>query len=285
MRDVSDTPKFDNPPVFETLLGVQFRALPGIRNAHYGLLWEKLRQQGFVNIEEHPPLIHVLEQQEQQTRAWTWTLSLGDPAPQTLRQWYLSDESSEGQRLIQVQNDRFIVNWRRKSLQEAQYPSYDENKQEFKRFYEQFGKFIEDEALGVIAIDQAEMVYINQIPFTDDCDTALEMMAKCFPAWVPGKNEQYKFGTNTSASNNLSFWIDELAGKLYIETRSVTVRDTKEKVLDLRLTTRGRPQNGDNKSIGLEQLMRWFDLSHYIITSSFANVTSKSMHEIWRRKK
>lgn len=285
MLDFSDTPKFGRPPVFETLLGVQFRALPEFRNAHYGLFWEKLRSFGFTSVEDHPALAHVLEQKEEQSKTWTWTLSLAG-APQDLgREWYLSEETSKGQSLVQLQNDKFIVNWRRRSLEEMEYPSYARNKEEFQRLYKEFLDFAESQMLGTVQIDQSEMVYINRIPFTDDCETPLAMIAKCFPMLATEGLKTFKFGVNSGANNNVSFWIDELLGRLYIEIKSVSIRATKERALDFRLTARGRPISGNNSINDMEELLTWFDKGHYFITNSFANITSPSMHTIWSRQK
>ena len=54
-------PNFDNPPVVETALSVQFGPLPLLKTAHLGLLWSDYRE-AFPRSEERPPLDPVVEQ-------------------------------------------------------------------------------------------------------------------------------------------------------------------------------------------------------------------------------
>lgn len=46
-------PKYANPPVVETVLGVQFPELRGFKSVHFGLYWEADRSMGLTNI-QHP---------------------------------------------------------------------------------------------------------------------------------------------------------------------------------------------------------------------------------------
>ncbi|MGD0539783.1 MAG: TIGR04255 family protein, partial [Verrucomicrobiota bacterium] len=54
-------PDFDNPPVVETVLSVQFEPLSSIQTAHLGLLWDEYRGT-FPKSEDRPPLDPVVEQ-------------------------------------------------------------------------------------------------------------------------------------------------------------------------------------------------------------------------------
>src|ERR1700722_12825048 len=60
--NLNDTPKFDNPPVVETVLSVQFKPLPGMRVSHFGQFHELLKPKGFETVEQYPPLDHQIEQ-------------------------------------------------------------------------------------------------------------------------------------------------------------------------------------------------------------------------------
>lgn len=54
-------PDFDNPPVVETVLSVQFERLPAMRSVHFWLFWQRVRDQ-FPNTEERPTLASIVEQ-------------------------------------------------------------------------------------------------------------------------------------------------------------------------------------------------------------------------------
>jgi len=98
-------PDFDNPPVVETVLSVQFERLPAMRSVHFGLFWQRVRDQ-FPNTEERPTLASIVEQ------ATPLPVELRFEVQETLllpRLWLLN---SAGTEMIQIQNDRLSKNWR-----------------------------------------------------------------------------------------------------------------------------------------------------------------------------
>ena len=56
----SELPDFDNPPVVEALLSVQFDRLPLPKSAHFGVYWERIRPR-FPQTEEKGELQTVIE--------------------------------------------------------------------------------------------------------------------------------------------------------------------------------------------------------------------------------
>ena len=109
------TPHFKNPPVVETVLGVQFAPLRKMRITHYGLLLPCLRDvfptgnERLTEVSEQLPLdpvIEIFETNMSQSAALRWSVSKAPPFP---RCWYASENK---QFLAQVQPDRFIFNWR-----------------------------------------------------------------------------------------------------------------------------------------------------------------------------
>ena len=101
-------PKFDNPPVVEVALSVQFERL-SISAAHIGLVWQKFRDR-FPNIEEKPEIEAAIEQfgpPERKGPGVRFEVGVM-PIP---RFWFVNQDGSE---LVQVQRDRFIRNWRKK---------------------------------------------------------------------------------------------------------------------------------------------------------------------------
>lgn len=43
-----DLPNFDNPPVIETILGVQFAQIPNLTSAHFGWYWREFWGESWV---------------------------------------------------------------------------------------------------------------------------------------------------------------------------------------------------------------------------------------------
>lgn len=63
--------------------------------------------------------------------------------------------------MIQVQNSRFIYNWRKL---DGHYPSYNNTKPEFEGALRQFLDFLDEAKLGTMSLNQWEITYINHIP-------------------------------------------------------------------------------------------------------------------------
>ncbi|MGH7048593.1 MAG: hypothetical protein ACREE2_19635, partial [Stellaceae bacterium] len=53
-----DLADFDNRPVVETVLSAQFERLAAMRSVHFGLFWQRVKDE-FPNTEEHPALSPV----------------------------------------------------------------------------------------------------------------------------------------------------------------------------------------------------------------------------------
>lgn len=56
MTAQSALPEYGNPPVVETVVGVQFQSLSGFTNAHLGAFWQALGVQDWPTVQDVPPL-------------------------------------------------------------------------------------------------------------------------------------------------------------------------------------------------------------------------------------
>ena len=71
--------------------------------------------------------------------------------------------NSAGTEMIQIQNDRFIKNWR-KCGENEEYPRYAKTvKPAFERDFREFLAFLADENLGAVKVNQCEVTYVNHI--------------------------------------------------------------------------------------------------------------------------
>ena len=145
----------------EVALSLQFEALSRLTTAHIGLLWQKYRGQ-LPLIEEHPPLDPVLENFDP-PRPPQVEIAFGNKPPMP-RVWFLSEANTE---LLQIQNDRFIHNWR-KAGTDTEYPRYEQIRNRFLKEVEVFAQFLDEERLGELSINQCEITYVNHI----DCGPA-----------------------------------------------------------------------------------------------------------------
>ena len=108
-------PKFKNPPVIETIIGIEFARLEKFGVPHFGLYWEAIRAD-FPEFELKQQLDSQIERFEPLQFQPTIPPLQFIEKPE-IRCWFVSRE----RRLIQLQQDRFIYNWRKEG-QEKDYP-------------------------------------------------------------------------------------------------------------------------------------------------------------------
>jgi len=267
-----DLPDFDNPPVVETVLSAQFERLTALRTVHLGLFWQRVRRE-FPNVQEHPALAPILEQ-------------AGEPVPQAVqlsfqpqeslplpRLWLLNQGGSE---LMQIQNDRFVKNWR-KGEANAEYPHYTPViKPAFERDFTEFQTFVADEKLGEIKVSQCEVTYVNHIiagegwSKRDEIEKIFTFCKLPFAESYPGRPEGLAYLARFPILGPNNEWI----GRLHVEVLpAISISDNKP-MYALNFTARGMYGSG----------IEFFDIGRRWIVKSFENLTTEHMHQIWRKK-
>ncbi len=101
-------PRFDNPPVVETVMGVFFRPLAGFTIAERSIFWSQLRSE-FPAVEEKPPVDEVQESFDENTinaAGIRWQIEEFPP----VRLWAKSDDRRH---TLQIQQNALFVNWER----------------------------------------------------------------------------------------------------------------------------------------------------------------------------
>jgi len=99
-------PEFDKPPVIEVVCGLQFNPISALSVPYIGRLWSKF-EADYPKTREAAPLLPTIEQFGEGSRGSLYPF--GDELPPP-RIWF---ESADGNRLIQVQRDRFMHNWKK----------------------------------------------------------------------------------------------------------------------------------------------------------------------------
>jgi uncharacterized protein (TIGR04255 family) len=268
-----DLPDFDNPPVVETVLSAQFERLPAMRSVHFGLFWQRVRGE-FPDTEERPALPPVLEQA---TEPVPQAVQLRFETQETLplpRLWLLKTGGTE---MMQIQNDRFIKNWRKGAASNAEYPHYTPViKPAFERDFKEFQAFISEEKLGEIKVNQCEVTYVSHIPAGEGW-TKRDEVEKIFTFWkqpaaepYPGRAEDFACHARFPILGPNKEWI----GRLHVDVHpAVSITDNKP-MYALNLTARGMYGSG----------IQFFDIGRRWIVKSFEHLTTQHMHEIWRKK-
>lgn len=275
-------PAYEDPPVSEVAISVQFEPLKGFNTVHGGLLWSRFRDR-FPRVEQHAPLERTVERTGVRASQQLGLSFLSGPE-MTPRLWMLNQDSTE---LIQIQTDRFIRNWRRTGAGKKQYPRYESHlRPEFLRDFDEFQAFIESEGMGKTIFDQCEITYVNQIRANSVWHGPAEI-EKAFVGWSAEYRSRMSHaleGVGIRARHTLQDERGEFLGRLFVELDTgVTlnpagVEGDGQQVLLLKLIARGRPLGSD-----LEGVMRFMDLGHREIVLAFDRLTTDQMHSIWRK--
>jgi uncharacterized protein (TIGR04255 family) len=152
-----DLPDFARPPIDEVAIGVQFVApIGGFVDAHVGIFWEQVKKL-YSSAESHPRVESLIEPLGSSWHQMPQALSI--PLQQAAgARTFLLDE--EGEYLLQIQNNRFFRNWRKR---DEEYPHFEDLATAFQRDYSLFQSFLQEEKLQVTPIALFETTYINWI--------------------------------------------------------------------------------------------------------------------------
>ena len=223
---------FENPPVIETVIGIQFECLEAT-SLQIGLVWNEFRNK-FAVVEEQTELEPVIERFDGLQKPPTNFRFV--PVSPRLRYWFINKGGDE---LVQVQKDRFFRNWR-KSQGTEKYPRYAVlRKNLFLEDLNRFSRFVETELKQALVPNQCEVAYINIIETDNPGDlsqvlTCLDRSSRVSDLCPP---EMAVFNmTSVLTSETGEPW-----GRIHIEA-GTAIKDSENKpVVRLSLTARENP--------------------------------------------
>lgn len=268
----TDLPDYDNPPVAEVVFGVQFSTPKPLQTPHLGLYWETIRGD-FPKIEEQAPLPPQTESLgETEPEILAPALHFRPGAPPLRRCWFINDS---GNRVIQVQEDRFIHNWRKESPEP--YPRYEPIRDEFLRRWAEFASFVERQQLGQPEVEQCELTYVNHI-LKGSCWSEMADALQVFSFWT-AKGSTGFLPAPESVTWHLRYLMPKGRGRLHVSLcPAIRTRD-RQFLLQLKLTACGPVTDGGDKG-----LFEWFQEARSWIVCGFTDLTTSSAWEFWRRK-
>ncbi len=227
---------FHNPPVVETVLSAQFDRLPAMRLVHFGLFWQKMKDR-FPETEEKPALTQIVERFPDPLAPGGRVRFEALELPELPRLWLLNKGRTE---MIQVQNDRFIKNWRKQSEADP-YPHYEPViKPAFERDFQDFQSFLAEESLGAARVNQCEVTYVNHIISGEGWNRFAEI-DRVFTFWnqiatpVPGNAEDLSLHLRFVIPNEESRPI----GRLHVDVQPAFQASDNRPMFVMNLTARG----------------------------------------------
>ncbi len=266
-------PDFHNPPVTEVALSVQCDPLQSLRLVHLGSIREIFKKD-FPNFEEHPPMNPATEKfGEQISPTLEFNVFNEPPVP---RLWLLNEEKTE---LIQVQQDRFIRNWRKIQGDEP-YPHYEIISESFKKDFDIYKKFLSDEGLGEFVPNQCEITYVNHI-FQGEGWKHHGELEKLFTVWDARYSDSF-----LPQPEDVTFAVryqipregDKPLGRLNIIVRPGFQKTDNKPLIAMTLIARGKPLDGEGDGV-----IPFFNEGREWIVRGFASITEENMHKIWER--
>lgn len=264
MERPANLPDYDSPPVEEVVVGVQFERLP-LTGVHFGLFWSTVRDK-LPEVSEHPPL---------ETRAEDFANPAAVQFPfvfdlPRLRYWLTSRDGTE---LLQLQSDRLLFNWRKRTSEQA-YPHFEWIQARFAAWLASWQAFLEQQQLGA-KIGQFEVTYVNRISAADRplvVDEVLSFLAPQLRTGLEGTAEAISLNSQRVLTHDNVAW-----ARGYVSAQNGT-DVTGAPMISFELTVRG-PLTLGEPSLPLLQLRarEW-------IVRAFDNLTSADMHKMWGKR-
>lgn len=253
----------------EVVCGVHFGALALLQAPYLGFFWEKIRKD-FPRCHSVPPLTaNAIAMPNNQPAQITVQLA---NMPELPRIWFIEENDTA---LVQVQQDRFLFNWKRTPDNDVEYPRYPKIVERFKLLFGQFEAFLKEYELGSISPIQLELTYINHITYGGEIGRLREI-GKVFPdlSWRPEPPK--RFLPEPEALNfRTSFPMPE--GLLTIGLATAKRPDNADAFLRFDLAARGLPKDGE--------IWPWFDSANEWIVKAFVDITDETIQKtLWKRK-
>jgi len=237
--------------------------------AHIGAFWNLVRSE-FPRIQDAGPLANIVEGAGPVAEIGFQFTNL----PPLRRSWLLSED---GRNLIQLQEDRFLFNWKRSEAQDP-YPNYSVVYAQFERHLARFLNFCEEMGVGPITMRQFELVYVNHISNANGLEEAgvtgplVDHVRDMSTDRFLPEPEGFNWTT--------VYQLPESLGRLHIAAQTAVNIPNQEKLVRLDITARGI---GKDQSV--DGRREWFKVAHEWITHGFADITSPSLHgaNVWGR--
>ena len=263
---------FDNPPVVETVFSVQFMPIQEFSTANVGRYamecldkdWQEFKESH--RVEDH---FERFGEPIGIPRAPSFRI-LTDIEPNRI-QIVRADQ----QRMIQVQNTRFIFNWKK---HESPYPTFEVLFSEFSSYLLQFCNFAKKYLKTEIEFNQWEMTHVNHFLRGEELWSSptnwSDLLPRLFAADLPAENFE-TFG------GQWSFRLPEDKGRLYLNLNHGRIGTPfGPEALIMNIMARGPIEK-----TGILPFKSEFHDAHTGINKIFETVTNSQIQcDIWGKK-
>lgn len=270
MNNPGALPDYSNPPVIETVLGLQFDSLQSLTNGHLGAFWRTLPNDEWPTVSD-APLLGSQHERFDDPSQWRkdFRVQFTSGAPKCR----VKIRNQLGDRMIQVQDSRFHLNWLR--TEGKAYPRYEAIRDEFIPQFDHFQDFVRESGLVGLRINQWEITYVNQIPrgtvWESPADWGFFLPLNGVPT-IPELIE------GESYTGEWHFVIPPRRGRLHIQWQHDRGDDGSPDFVRLVFTARGPLGPMDAAP---EEIRASLDLGRATIVKAFRNLMSDSANSYW----
>lgn len=243
---------FENAPLIEVAIGAQFN-LPVINEPLIYKVWEEQLNRDYPKTEIHPYLFPVVE-----TENAIFSSEIKIPS-RSNRKFFISES---GHKLVQLQDNRILFNWRTSSGKED-YPHFNNVLAEFLRVFKILSKHLPNDSI----INQLEISYFDHI-MIDQFGVDYYNVDEIFKWFNISKNLR-------TVNVEFTTWNPDLLGNLIIKMQSAMLQSLNKKVITLDSVFRG--VNKANQSIE-----EWFVIAHDFLLNNFEESLTEKAKSVWK---
>jgi uncharacterized protein (TIGR04255 family) len=251
-------PSFRKPPVVEVAMAIAFAPLPGLQFAAFADL--RLRWMADYPLTEEQLFLEKPQSAQEGIRV--------EFGPPPRRIWLISPQK---ERVIQIQRDRLIANWRSfASAENNEYPRYQPLRDEFLHRWADFEKFIAEQGIATSVTPQtAEVTYINLVKGEADEQIEISSVLK-----MNKEGELWRAHTRSTAVTQTWEFPD-------VQTTLTTAANIDNSAPDCPVVMHlsANTQIHEGRSIGSA-----LDLAHDFVVGTFGVITTDEMQRRWERE-
>lgn len=261
-------PEFAAPPVVEVALAVQLIGDIGYRSVDLAKIAAPWTTE-LPEVQELPALPTMDFFLDEPEATWNTDSTYNN----TPRLWFRSEDRT---RVLQIQQDRIIVNWQKVSHDDP-YPRYVNLRGSLTEAWSKLEAVVGDVGLAMPAPWLCEVLYVNHIDTDHLVDVIAPWSGKMSDDFLPGiRDEGFHEGFH------LHYHLPDVRGWLEFDgwTRH---SDAGEKMMVLTVASRGWARQDPQEPAELEDALEFMDLAHEWIVKGFASITTPDAHKTWRR--
>lgn len=267
----SHLPEFDNPPVSEVAISVVFDPLTNWHAPHAGVYWSRINTR-YPKTEVKPPMPPQFEQFGN-ARWQQPTVRIVPADLDAQRFWFISEPANY---LVQLQRDRFTINWRKLSDNDV-YPRYNEGlRLRFSNEWKQFKEFLHDQHIAEPIVKQCEVAYVNDILLGDGCSTLADAL-DMFSPWWKSCSDDFLPPPDTLTVTG-AFPMPNETGRLSFSAQHIRRERDSREAIQFSLVAKNRPFSNDR-----DDVLKAIDVDREWVVRGFASLTSPRAHTIWKR--